>query len=380
MRITYVTTYDAQDVHNWSGIGYYMGKALEGQSIDLNYVGKLNSKYSLSQKIKKQLYARLLGETYMVDRSKEIAKHYAWQISQRLKDIKTDIIFSPSSIPISMLDDKRPIVFWTDATFNGMINFYPGYSNLTSEIMKNGAALEQAALSNCSLAIYSSDWAAKTAIENYDVDPSKVKVVPFGANLDGERTLDMVKSSLKLKSTSICKLLFLGVEWDRKGGETAVAVTNILNKMGLPTELFVAGCTPQLEESVSKNIRKLGYISKSTSSGMKVIHDLLATSHFLILPTKADCAPMVFAEASSMGLPVITSNVGGISTQIKDGLNGKKFELNDSPNTYAKYIASVFTDTKRYEELSLSSYNEYINRLNWKVAAKEVKSMLTKFC
>ena len=64
-----------------------------------------------------------------------------------------------------------------------MLNFYPEFSNLCNETIRNGNGMEQAALSNCELAIYSSEWAAASAINNYQVDREKIKVVPYGANL-----------------------------------------------------------------------------------------------------------------------------------------------------------------------------------------------------
>lgn len=98
-----------------------------------------------------------------------------------------DVVFSPGTIPIAHLKTNYPIVFWADATFAGMIDFYPSFSNLCSRSIRDGNRMEQAALSKCSLAIYSSEWAAKTALDNYDVNPQKVKVVPFGANISCDR-------------------------------------------------------------------------------------------------------------------------------------------------------------------------------------------------
>ena len=49
MKIAYVTTYNATDIKNWSGIGYYMAKSLREQSILLEYVGPLKEKYSFNK-------------------------------------------------------------------------------------------------------------------------------------------------------------------------------------------------------------------------------------------------------------------------------------------------------------------------------------------
>ena len=197
MKLAYVTTYDATDIKQWSGLGYYITESLKNQSLSIEYIGSLRGRYSLLSKIKRRLYGRFFHKTYLKDREPLILKNYASQVRERLSNLNSDIIFSPGTIPIAYLECNQPKVFWTDSTFAGMINFYPQFSNLCKETIKNGNAMEQSALERCSLAIYSSDWAAEIAIRNYKVNPSKVKVVPFGANIECERNIQDIKALLK---------------------------------------------------------------------------------------------------------------------------------------------------------------------------------------
>lgn len=44
--------------------------------------------------------------------------------------------------------------------------------------------------------------------------------------------------------------------------------------------------------------------------------------NFLLLPTIAECAGIVFAEASGYGIPSITYDTGGVGTYVIDGING----------------------------------------------------------
>jgi glycosyltransferase involved in cell wall biosynthesis len=103
-----------------------------------------------------------------------------------------------------------------------------------------------------------------------------------------------------------------------------VRVTQELNDMGLEARLTIAGCRPPDGAFLPDFVKVLGYISKSTREGAKALERLLTTFHFVILPTKADCTPMVFPEANSFGIPCITTDVGGIPTVIRDGVNGQK--------------------------------------------------------
>ena len=99
-------------------------------------------------------------KNYLRDREPLTLRSYAKQVERQLSRIKPDIVFSPGTKPIAYLRTDKPIIFWADATFDGMVDFYPEFTNLCDETMRNGRAMEQAALSNCRLAIYASEWAA----------------------------------------------------------------------------------------------------------------------------------------------------------------------------------------------------------------------------
>jgi len=376
MKVAYVTEYDATDIRKWSGSGYYICQSLKNQAISLDCIGSLKEKYALFFKGKQFLYRYLLQKRYWRDRDPFILKHYAQQVASKLSETKPDIIFSPGTVPIAYLECEQPIVFWTDANFASLIDWYPQYSNLCKETIENGNQMEKLALEKCKLAVYSSDWAAKTTIENYQVDPSKVKVVPFGANIDCDRNIDDIKALVDSRPSNQCNLLFLGVDWFRKGGDTAFKVAEELYKNGLPTKLTIVGCQPIIEEPLPSFVNSLGFISKNSKEGVQIINKLLSESHFLILPSIADCTPVVFSESNSFGVPCLATKVGGIPTIIKDELNGKTFAKNASITDYCTYIANLFSDYSRYKSLALSSFNEYQSRLNWSVAGKSVKKLL----
>ncbi|MEO6148869.1 MAG: glycosyltransferase family 4 protein [Mucilaginibacter sp.] len=374
MNISYITTYDAGDVHQWSGLGYHIANALQQQNAELDLIGNLNAPVTAYLELKGRIYNKL-GKRYLLDRVPSIVRSNALQAEKRIK-ANTDIIFAPSTLPIGLIETKKPKVFYTDATFAGMINFYPYFTNLSAESIRNGNKMEQAAFDTCDLAIYSSEWAAKTAIDNYRVDPSKIKVVPFGANIESDRTLADIDSVIKNKESTTCHLLFLGVEWERKGGDVALEVTRTLNERGVPAVLHVAGIAPELLGDLPPYVKNYGFISKRTPEGQQLLENLFTQSHFLLLPSKADCTPIVYAEANSFGLPCITTNVGGIASVIKNDINGKMYALTDSVDSYADYIESIFSDNTRYTELCRSSFNEYATRLNWQASGKALMALL----
>jgi len=374
MKISYVTVYDAKDLHQWSGLGYYLAKELEQQGAEMDYIGNLRARRSLPQLLKKIIY-RLKGQQFFFEREPSIGRQYAQQIASRVKP-GTDIIFAPGTIPIAFLESDKPKVFYGDACFAGMIGFYDSFSHMCGETIAHGNYIEQTALASADLVLYASDWAAATAIANYTVDPRKVRVVPFGANIESDRSLQKIKELVSLRSKKECRLVFIGVDWERKRGGLAVAVAQALNDRGLPTTLHVMGIEKIPLDPLPGFVINHGFISKSTREGRDTIDELMSTSHFFILPTKAECYGLVFCEACSYGLPPIATNVGGIPTIIKEDVNGKMFPLSEGAAGYADYILSVFNDRARYEQLAYSSFNEYEQRLNWTTAGTTIMNLL----
>lgn len=367
MKIAYVTTYDPKNVRSWSGTVYYMGKVLEENFKEVSYIGNLEEHSPTILKGKRAIYKHILGKKYLSDRDTILIKSYAKKINNELHNNDVDVIFSPGTIPIAKLETDKPIVFWTDATFAGMVDFYPEFSNLCRESIRDGNRMEKSALQRCTLAIYSSDWAAQTAIQNYGVEEDKVKVIPFGANIARNLTDDDVKNIIENRPSDICKLLFVGIDWERKGGDIAIKVTKELNRSGLKTELTIIGCQPILNEPLTSFVKPLGFVSDEE----KVT--LFAESHFLILPSRAEAYGIVFCEANALGVPCIATNVGGIPTIIKDNLNGKTFPKDADIKEYFTYISEIFLDYSKYKRLALSSLAEYHSRLNWSVAGETLK-------
>lgn len=377
MKVAYVTTYNAQDVHQWSGLGYYIAQSLQNQALTLDYVGPLKDRliHKVIRKSKRH-YHELFHQRYLRDPEPLILKDYAHQVTQKLDPSASDIIFSVTSNPIAYLETSKPLVFCADATFAGLNEAYPHYSQLCQETVRDWHRMEQLALQKCSLAIYASDWAAQTAIDHYKADPDKVKVVPFGANLEHSLTLEQAQTAIEARPSHVCRLLFLGVDWVRKGGDIAFKVAEMLNESGLKTELTIVGCQPVLDEPLPDFVRPLGFISKSTQEGKEKIAHLLAESHFLILPTRAECYGLVFCEANAMGVPCIATKVGGVPTIIKNDINGRLFDPAAEIAEYCQYITDVFTDYSRYQQLALSAFDQYQTRLNWSTAGKTIKNLL----
>jgi glycosyltransferase involved in cell wall biosynthesis len=308
-------------------------------------------------------------------RTPAMARHFARTIEQHLGARPTDVLFSPSSIPLAKVRSEVPMVFYTDATFSGLIDTYSDGRPFPKGYLEQGHALEREALQRTTLAIYSSEWAARSAVEEYGADPDRVRVVPFGANMDRETRPADVAADIAARGNDRLELLFLGVAWERKGGPKALEVARILHERGVPVRLRIIGCVPPVRE-LPAYVEVTPFVAKSTPEGRALLTHAMRTAHFLLLPTLAECFGIVFAEASAFGVPSITHAVGGVPTAVRHERNGLLFGLDEPAAAMADRILAQFGDERGYRELALSAHAEYVERLNWRVNGARLADLL----
>ena len=374
MRAAYVTTYDSADVRAWSGLGYYISRCLELAGIVVERVGPLPRRIHQLSRLR-QLEAKLQRRGYPLDRDPDVTRAYAAEVERRLTSVSLDVVFSPGTIPIAYLQGRHPTAFWADATFGGMLDLYREYGRgrLSRRAIRVGSELDARALDRAAVALYASEWAAWSAIEYHGADPERVKVVPFGANMPVDHGRDEVGRLVSARPHDRCRLLFVGVDWIRKGGDLAVEVTRALNEQGLPTELHVVGSSPtETDHDAQPWLHRHGFVDKTTEDGSRLLRRLYSGAHFLIHPARAECFGVVFSEAAAHGVVPLATRVGGIPTAVRDGETGALFDVSASADDYADYIQRLLADRAGYERRALAAFDDYKRRLSWEAAAEAV--------
>jgi glycosyltransferase involved in cell wall biosynthesis len=383
MEIAYLTHYDIKNPQQWhpKTIGVrstsaYKAKALHAHLESVQYIGPFPEKTLLSSKIKNRIYQKLFKQTYHAWTDLKLNRLYGQQMSEALASVPADFVVCPDINSTAFLRCPQPIVLWTTNPYAAIIESYPEFSQLCAETQQSLVKMDRLALQTCDLAIFASQWAAQFTIETYGIKPEKVKVVPYGANVISNRTVEDIQQAIATRQQDRCELLFLGVNWQRKGGDIALRVAERLNAIGLNARLTIVGCSPPHPYSLPDFVNVVGFINKGTPEGIEKLERILWRSHFLILPSQAETFGNVLCEANSFAIPCLATQVGGIPTIIRDGINGQLFSLQSEIEDYCQYIRDRFQEYPSYQQLALSSFQEYQTRLNWSVAGQVVKNIL----
>ncbi|MHC5002477.1 MAG: glycosyltransferase family 4 protein [Planctomycetota bacterium] len=379
MRVAYVTLYDPRDPAAFGGRVHLAAPALEAAGLDLVDVRPDDLLQRAWRRLAWETGRRRHGPLYNVHRHRGLIGRCGRLATARLRRLRPDVVLSPMSPgaqPVARLGGDWPVVIWTDTTLAGWLDELPEEERERQPRanVADGLACERAALQRCAVAIFWTDWAAEAALEEYDLDPSRVRVIPSGPSVACDRDEATVRRLVARRPADVCRLLHVGVGWHRKGADVAVAVADELDRRGVPVRLTVVGSPPP-DGVVPAGVECPGFISKSTAAGRRRLGELFAGAHFFLLPTRSDCSPLVLNEACSFGLPCLASRIAGIPTLVREGRNGWTVPGGDV-DAYADRIEAAFSDRARYEALALDAFAEFRRRLSWPVAAAAVADVL----
>lgn len=324
-------------------------------------------------KLLNQFYLKIFNKRISYRHSIFISKALGKYFNARLKNIKYDYIIAPAaSAEIAFLNTDIPVIYITDGTFSGCLNYHKNLSKLTKKSLVQGNLIEQRAINNSKKIIVSSQWAAKSVIEDYNAVPEKVKVIPYGANFE----ILPFEQDLVFEKPSEWKLLFIGVYWENKGGDIAFNAFIKLREEGYNVSLTIVGCIPPPDVKDAK-LTVIPFINKNDVEGQKILFEIYAKHHILILPTRFDCTPIVINEASAFGMPSVVADTGGVRGHLREGVNGYLVDYSDRGEKYAQVISGLISDPLNYIALRQSSRKEYVDNLNWHHWINQFKKVIS---
>jgi glycosyltransferase involved in cell wall biosynthesis len=370
MKLLFACANSASDPHLWSGTVWHCRRALESAGVQLEVIDGIPFECQMHLRILHQLYKRLGRKTHSLQSEPTILQRAADRIAARFAKGDCDAVFIPGSgVPVyAYLPPNIPAFPYLDATKLSWIRTYFGVETLTARSRKHIDAVDRTSLENATMTFFSSQWALDEAVNDYGVSPDRVAVVPFGANLVDPPSRVEVAGFIAARPWAPLQFLFLGKEWERKGGPEAIALMREFHRLGVSAKLHIVGCTPTVVERDRGYVEVHGFIDRQQPEGMKKFRTLLQQSHALLFLSRAEAYGIALCEAAAFGVPMFALPVGGIPTFVQPGVNGWLSPLPFSAQSAVALLQRTLSRPDEYRRLAYGAREDYEHRLNWTVA------------
>jgi glycosyltransferase involved in cell wall biosynthesis len=253
--------------------------------------------------------------------------------------------------------------------FSTMLDYYSRYARVSDRTRALGERV-QADLVNRSRAVaLASDWAAAGAAASFPCAAARLHVVPMGANLD-----DPPPPAPPRGASGPLRLLFVGYDWQRKGGAIILPVFEALRRRLPDTELHIVGGAAPATRGVAGIVHH-GILRKAVPAEAATLAGLFEHSNLFFMPSREEAFGLVYCEACAYGLPSIATRTGGVPTYVDERRHGMLFDPDAPVEDYVEGIVALWSDAPRYAAMQVAARLDYETRLNWQSWAAAIETL-----
>lgn len=353
MRIAYISLASPFSRKSWSGIPWYSHGEILRRFPDTHVIETPRLDWLLDHGSN----IERLGIN--IRRHPGVAKQFGRLVNNALEQLQPDAVVAVAAAhKIAYIDHKWPIVYAADAMYGTVIDYYHKYAKLRPGARRQGHNVQAAMLERADRLLLSSQWAIDTAKQAYGLEDRRFALVPMGANLDedpGYRPPDIDRP---------LSLLFVGYDWERKGGDLALEAWRLLRAQTGNAEFHIVGARPEKAMGLD-GVYIHGKIDKSDRYDYGRLSDLYAKCHFFVMPSRQEAYGIVFCETAAFGRPAVAQATGGVTTIVQDGKTGLLVSPGTEPALMAQRILEAWSDKAGYVRLCEAARERYCSVLNW---------------
>src|SRR5437773_3110830 len=201
---------------------------------------------------------------------------------------------------------------------------------------------------------------------------AKIRVIPNGVEVSRFKR----DSQPRLIPTGVSEnrkvILYVGRIVREKGIFTLIEAFDELRNRGKDVSLVFVGEGPMKEDlakeilwrRLSDRVRLAGFVDE------RRLVSLYNSSDAFVLPSHYEPFGMVALEAMASRVPVVVSDVGGLSEIVEDGVTGVKVPSSD-PHALAEGILRVIDNRELSERLKENAYRAVQERYRWDLIAEK---------
>jgi glycosyltransferase involved in cell wall biosynthesis len=205
-----------------------------------------------------------------------------------------------------------------------------------------------------------SDWTRQSLLDDFGMDPARVTTVYAGPNLN-------IPAGLH-ESRGTREILFVGIDWERKGGPLLAEAFALLRRRLPDATLRIIGCRPAVS---TPGVEVEGYLDRRDPAQFERICRCYLRAACFCLPSFFDPFPIAIIEAATAGLPVVAIDNGSRREAVVDGRTGTLAPEPTAP-ALAEALYQVLRDPERCRCMGQAARLHAYTRFTWELVVDRI--------
>ncbi len=201
----------------------------------------------------------------------------------------------------------------------------------------------------------------KTLEEKYGIAKEKIELVFTGSNVNHLKDENDYTDKYSSKN-----ILFVGIDWERKGGPQLVEAFRKVLKVHPDARLTIVGPTPEID------IPNCNITGKIPPKEVTAYYNSAAV---FCLPTLCEPFGIAFVEAMRFKLPVVAVNLGAVPELVIDDFNGYKVEPYNI-DQLANKLMMLIANPDKCKLMGENGHNFCVGKYEWTSVSKKIKKTI----
>jgi glycosyltransferase involved in cell wall biosynthesis len=211
-----------------------------------------------------------------------------------------------------------------------------------------------------------SEWARQSVYQDCGVPLDRISVVYTGPNFEAKHFAPRPRKAQRV--------LFMGYDWDRKGGPQLLEAFRIVRKALPQAELYIVGNGPRTAEP---GVTLAGTFDRRTPEGLEQILSAYSECSCLCLPSRFDPFPIAIVDAMTFGTPVVAFENGSRKEAVIDGVTGRLAPEGDI-EALAAALVSILSDTDLRDAMSAECLKRSKALFTWKRVVERIGEVVAR--
>jgi glycosyltransferase involved in cell wall biosynthesis len=370
-----VTLEDPHDPRSWSGIPHSLYRALQRRVPQVTVVGggQLRPRRTPLHSLLRAGLGGGAHPRWPLWMTEPSLRHYATVVEQAIAQHRPDAVLSISSQCLARLHTAVPTYMFHDAPWLAFKQTYARWDKLPLGAQQY-ARREAEAARRTRLVFTGSAWSIGEGMRLYGLPRARFAEAHLGANWVPSQASEELVGHARARAESLAQggplqLLFLGKDWERKGGPLALETATVLHRQGQAVRFHIVGCTPAIPAEAAAFTTVHGVLDLGQTSSRAQLEQLFFASHFLLVPTQAECFGIAFAESQAFAVPPVSRAIHALPSIVVDGETGILLPHNALAAAYVERIRQIVTVPERYISMAANARARFLDCLTWEHAA-----------
>jgi glycosyltransferase involved in cell wall biosynthesis len=261
-----------------------------------------------------------------------------------------DLIMQIQTVCAPGSHPPAPYAIYTDNTMALTQRLYPDWAPLSRRKAAWWTRYEAEVCRSAAVVFTFSEFARRSVIDDYGVAPGHVISVGAGAN--------QMLETLGNKDYAIPRALFVGVDFERKGGSVLLEAWSAVRNRVPDAELVIAGLPGDSRPDLPAGVSWIGWVDRTE------LANLYRSASVFVLPSIFDPCPNVLREAMGYGLPCVSTYCCAIPEIIDDGVTGSLVPPSESA-PLADALIEMFTDPVKTATMGQAAHRKVMEGNRW---------------